>query len=196
LKNSRHVVVKVNDRGPFVGKRLIDLSYAAATTLDMVHDGTAHVEVRALPGPPPATTPAPRTNRNQSSTQAREQGKIAKPPVPPASAAKPRPDPAASPAKPRSDSTQPSPGRQSPPLDPNRLFAEAGRFTKRDDAVQLVDTLKAEGFMNAFVVTEDGRRKSFHRVRVGPLTDAAEVESMNERLRDLGAKRSHSVAMR
>jgi cell division septation protein DedD len=80
-------------------------------------------------------------------------------------------------------------------LDPNRLFAEAGRFAKRDDALQLVGTLKAEGVMNAFVVTEDGRRKSLHHVRVGPLADAAEVDSMNERLRGLGARRSHSVTM-
>jgi cell division septation protein DedD len=49
--------------------------------------------------------------------------------------------------------------------------------------------------MNAFVVTEDRRRKLLHRVRVGPLADAAEVDSMNERLRELGARRSHSVAM-
>jgi hypothetical protein len=32
-------------------------------------------------------------------------------------------------------------------------------------------------------------------VRVGPLADAAEVDSMNDRLRGLGARRSHSVAM-
>jgi len=50
--------------------------------------------------------------------------------------------------------------------------------------------------MNAFVVTEDGRRKSSHRVRIGPLRDRAEVESVSERLRTLGAKRSRSVAMR
>jgi cell division septation protein DedD len=50
--------------------------------------------------------------------------------------------------------------------------------------------------MNAFVVTEDTRRKSLHRVRVGPLPDAAAVDRMNETLRDLGARRSHSVAMR
>src|SRR3954452_18446245 len=50
LKNGKRVVVKVNDRGPFIGKRLIDLSHGAATALDMVRDGTAQVEVRALPG--------------------------------------------------------------------------------------------------------------------------------------------------
>jgi cell division septation protein DedD len=49
--------------------------------------------------------------------------------------------------------------------------------------------------VNAFIVTEDGRRKSVHRVRVGPLPDTTEVERMSDRLRDLGARRSRSVVM-
>jgi rare lipoprotein A len=152
LTNGKHVVVKVNDRGPFVGKRLIDVSYAAATALGMVRDGTARVEVRALPGPP------------------------------------------SGPAKFRPVSPE-------PPADPprlaesERLFAEAGRFKNREDAVELVHALNAEGFLNAFVVTEDRRRKSLHRVRIGPLHDTAEVESISDRLRELGARHAHSVAM-
>jgi rare lipoprotein A len=51
LANAKRIVVKVNDRGPFVDNRLIDLSYAAATALDMVRTGTARVEVRAIPPP-------------------------------------------------------------------------------------------------------------------------------------------------
>ena len=61
--------------------------------------------------------------------------------------------------------------------------------------MELVGELKAQGLVNAFIVTEDGRRKSVHRVRVGPLPDAAEVERMSARLRDLGARRSRSVVM-
>ncbi|TLZ15543.1 MAG: septal ring lytic transglycosylase RlpA family protein, partial [Gammaproteobacteria bacterium] len=53
LRNGRSVVVRINDRGPFVANRLIDLSYTAAAKLDMVRDGTTLVEVRALtPGVP------------------------------------------------------------------------------------------------------------------------------------------------
>jgi rare lipoprotein A len=48
LRNGRSVVVRVNDRGPFVANRLIDLSYTAAAKLDMIRDGTTLVEVRAL----------------------------------------------------------------------------------------------------------------------------------------------------
>ena len=48
LKNNRSVIVRVNDRGPFVDNRIIDLSYAAASKLDMVRDGTTLVEVSAI----------------------------------------------------------------------------------------------------------------------------------------------------
>jgi rare lipoprotein A len=48
LKNGRSVVVRINDRGPFVANRLIDLSYSAAAKLDMLKEGTTLVEVRAL----------------------------------------------------------------------------------------------------------------------------------------------------
>ncbi len=53
LENQRQIVVKVNDRGPFVGDRIIDLSYTAAIKLDMTTKGTARVHVEALsPGDP------------------------------------------------------------------------------------------------------------------------------------------------
>ena len=48
LKNGKSVVVRVNDRGPFVSNRVIDLSYTAAAKLDMLKEGTTLVEVRAL----------------------------------------------------------------------------------------------------------------------------------------------------
>ncbi|MBV9726253.1 MAG: septal ring lytic transglycosylase RlpA family protein, partial [Gammaproteobacteria bacterium] len=48
LKNGRSVVVRINDRGPFVANRLIDLSYTAAAKLDMLREGTTLVEVKAL----------------------------------------------------------------------------------------------------------------------------------------------------
>ncbi len=48
LDNGRSVVVRVNDRGPFHGNRLIDLSYAAAVKLGYMEKGTASVEVEAL----------------------------------------------------------------------------------------------------------------------------------------------------
>jgi rare lipoprotein A len=74
LRNNRSIIVRVNDRGPFVHNRIIDLSYAAALKLDMVRDGTSLVEVTAIsfdeppgdrpvrvvePAKPPAPKPVP-----------------------------------------------------------------------------------------------------------------------------------------
>ena len=65
VANGRSVVVKVNDRGPFKSNRVMDLSYAAAWRLDMIRNGTALVEIRAIGENMPAAE------------------KVAKPPVPP-----------------------------------------------------------------------------------------------------------------
>lgn len=46
--NGASIVVKVNDRGPFVGDRIIDLSYAAASALDMLGSGKAVVTIEAI----------------------------------------------------------------------------------------------------------------------------------------------------
>ena len=48
LKNGRSVIVRVNDRGPFVDNRIIDLSYAAASKLGYVKNGTAPVKVERI----------------------------------------------------------------------------------------------------------------------------------------------------
>ena len=51
LNNGRTVRVRVNDRGPFVDGRILDLSYGAARRLRAVSDGTIPVEVRVLSVP-------------------------------------------------------------------------------------------------------------------------------------------------
>src|SRR2546428_2660399 len=48
LSNGRAVEVRINDRGPFVGGRAIDLSYAAARTIGMIGPGTVRVRVEVL----------------------------------------------------------------------------------------------------------------------------------------------------
>ncbi len=47
-ENGRSVRLKINDRGPFVGDRILDLSYAAARKLDMIGSGVTYVKVRII----------------------------------------------------------------------------------------------------------------------------------------------------
>ena len=58
LENHKTVVVRVNDRGPFLSGRIMDVSYAAAHRLGFVQGGSATVEVEAL-SPPASAKPAP-----------------------------------------------------------------------------------------------------------------------------------------
>lgn len=48
LSNHKSVIVRVNDRGPFLNDRVIDLSYTAAYKLGIIADGSAEVEVESL----------------------------------------------------------------------------------------------------------------------------------------------------
>jgi rare lipoprotein A len=81
LQNGNSVIVKVNDRGPFVANRIIDLSYAAASRIGMLGTGTALVDVTAVtpgePSPPagpgsnvPVDTGAPTTAATTGISQA------------------------------------------------------------------------------------------------------------------------------
>ena len=57
VDNGRRVVVRINDRGPFAGSRIIDLSRAAAEALQMIRAGVVRVELEVL------SVPAPRARR-------------------------------------------------------------------------------------------------------------------------------------
>lgn len=51
LDNGKSVIVRINDRGPFKGGRIIDVSYAAAVQLGMISNGTAKVKLSVLSTP-------------------------------------------------------------------------------------------------------------------------------------------------
>lgn len=53
LDNGKQTEVRINDRGPFVANRVIDLSLSAAQAIEMVGPGTAHVRLEIVSGPSP-----------------------------------------------------------------------------------------------------------------------------------------------
>ena len=48
LENNQSVIVRVNDRGPFVGNRILDLSYGAAREIDMISSGVVRVKIKIV----------------------------------------------------------------------------------------------------------------------------------------------------
>jgi rare lipoprotein A len=168
LSNGRSVIVRVNDRGPFVGDRIIDLSYRAATEIDMVRDGTARVHVRTLGTPvesgrPTAVTTAAAPSAPRSggfSIIGEAQADI------------------------------PLPGDRAV----RQLFIQVGAFGEHTNAVNLVARLKRNGFANSFVASSGAGREQIHRVQIGPLADVAEFDRVNQQLRSIGLSESRLVA--
>lgn len=84
LSNNRAVVVRVNDRGPFLRNRLIDLSYAAALKLDLIGHGSAQVLVEKITpekmaefqGGQASAVPVQATPANDSSDLAPKRGSL------------------------------------------------------------------------------------------------------------------------
>jgi rare lipoprotein A len=55
VETGTHVTVRINDRGPFVRGRIIDVSRAAAEQIGMISAGTVRVEIQVIPVPLPAS---------------------------------------------------------------------------------------------------------------------------------------------
>jgi len=51
LKNSKNILLRINDRGPYIGRRLIDVSKAAAKRLGFIYSGTTRVRVEVVARP-------------------------------------------------------------------------------------------------------------------------------------------------
>lgn len=155
LANGRSVIVRVNDRGPFVDNRIIDLSYAAATRLDMIRDGTSLVEVTAI-GFEEADPVTAFTRNNPG-------------------------DGAAA-------------GRSNPePAGQGRIYVQVGAFGDPDNARRRHNQLEDGGIARAFVQEDAAGRPVLYRVRIGPIADATEYDSIVARLSRLGIDDAHLV---
>jgi rare lipoprotein A len=168
LANGKRVIVRVNDRGPFVGGRIIDLSYRAATEIDMIRDGTARVHVRALGTPIDAGRPPVITT--------------AAAPSPPRSGG------FSIIGEARAD----TPGPDDRPV--RQLFIQVGAFGEYGNAANLIARLKRSGFENSFIASSGAGREQIHRVQIGPLADAVEFDRVNQQLRSIGISDSRLVA--
>jgi cell division septation protein DedD len=77
-----------------------------------------------------------------------------------------------------------------------RVYAQVGAFSKHDNALRLVGTLRAGGFDAAFVVSEVGRSGDLHRVWIGPLADIGAYDEVVEGLVSLGLNESRLIVER
>ena len=185
LQNGRNVVVRVNDRGPFVGNRIIDLSYTAAAKLDMLHAGTAMVEVRSLDGAAPAADLSRPLTAGAAAPPDGAPGAAVSSP-----GAAPAPVAAASAATASAASASPATSPPAPAVKPV-LFVQAGAFADPANAERLAAKLRG-GTYGRIVVRDDviaGRR--MFRVRIGPVADVRAFDQIYAALERDGVHDAH-----
>lgn len=206
LENGRAIKVRINDRGPFVEGRIIDLSRRAAQMLDVERAGVARVRVELVPedsltlrnialdarGQPrltemPGVIAAPRgavvaetlapPTPTAATTAAAQTATSTRVPLGTITST-PLPAPPAA---------QPAPVAIAPVAAPSTqlasipgLYIQAGAFSDISNARRLEAQLSGMG--NVFVAAAQVGGQTFHRVRLGPIVDQAMAQQL---LRDM-----------
>lgn len=173
LDNGRSIVVRVNDRGPFSGARLIDVSQRAAQLLGFERQGTAKVRVQVLADESKAIADAMRHYGSATPVavaSAEQAGATAS--VQPVETQTLVPIQTTPAIHQQLVATQPVQEVVQVPLTgAHQLYVQAGSFTVLENATRLQQTLSKFGKVTVSDVRING--VLFHRVRVGPIQDVA-----------------------
>jgi len=210
LDNGRSIVVRINDRGPFSGARIIDVSQRAAQLLGFEQIGTAKVRVQVLAdeskaiadamqhygtAPPPvvaasATPEAPPPQTGQTA-----------PIAPVMAAALSEPSPESAHLEPTT--TTPQVHQQLLAIEPvpqviqlpvaasHQIYVQVGAFTVPENATKLQQTISGLG--QTSVVSANVNGTTFYRVRLGPLHNVTSADAMVAKARNAGYVNARTV---
>lgn len=190
LENGRSLVVRVNDRGPFVNGRIIDLSRRASQLLGMEGAGTAKVRVQILADE--SRVLAGKVKRDGSEPQvaaAPRESVTAETLPPPGSREQAKPVLAS--ARPASGSAARSTGSadrverelaaqevDTVAVRSTGIFVQAGSFSRHDNALRLQARLSGVGHPQIQPASVKGQ--TVYRVRFGPLGSVGEADRLLE----------------
>lgn len=193
LENGRSIVVRVNDRGPYVASRIIDLSRRSAQLLGTEGQGTARVRVQILAdesralaarmksgkpvdyadmAPPPTAAPrekvvvesaAPAPVRQAENRQAESRRMVAE--------------------------VAPEPQLEAQPvrmvaIKPTKVYIQAGAFQRYDNASRVIGTLQPFG--SAAIVPVKVNGADVYRVRMGPIGTVDEADRILDKVINAG----------
>ena len=210
LENGRSLVVRVNDRGPFVAGREIDLSRKAAELLGYLRQGTARVRVQYLSRAPlpdgsgnmyasaQETFTAPKPEMDESEKRVASVpksqsvmttalaapigSKTAAVTAEPATTMSPITDAPARITPQELDGTV----QQVPVAPSTNIFIQAGSFQNFSNAELVHQKLLAEGMKNVNVSSTVINGTKFYRVRLGPMPDVSSADASLKLLSDAG----------
>lgn len=183
LENGRSIVVRVNDRGPFSGARIIDVSQRSAQLLGFEKQGTAKVRVQVLAdeskaiadamrmygGPSQASESVIAAHQTQA-TSAAVQTVVLEAPQMPRTVKE---------TKPVADYVQ------LPVSGSNNIYIQAGAFTNKDNAMRMKTSLSRVGRVNVTEAVVKGSQ--FYRVRLGPIDSVTDADKLLKKVVASGA---------
>lgn len=181
LTNGRSMVVRVNDRGPFVADRLIDLSARGAELLGFREQGSTQVRVRYVgpADPEPVVTTATLT-----------------PPADEKKWTRPTPAPAQPvPTRMAEQKPAPKPTRVASDEVASGLYVQAGAFSRRANAERALAQVSDVGPAK-IVETETATGASLYRILIGPVQSQAEASALAEAVSGQGVSGAHVMASR
>jgi len=136
LDSGRKIVVRINDRGPFVNDRIIDLSHAAGEKLGMVEHGTARVHLEVLGGSQAQSGSQPSAGESEQPIYSVQVG-IFKDPENARIKSEALPEGRILPVKKE---------------DGNFYKVMVGQYPRFEDALEQMDAIRKQGETNAFIV--------------------------------------------
>jgi rare lipoprotein A len=199
LENGREIVVRINDRGPFVDTRVMDLSKAAASELGYLNKGTAKVRVQYI-GPAPLNDNAGRhlmamntelekgtSTRNLIAAADRRRGKPSSEPVQVAEVkpARKAPQPVA-----ETVAYQPPPAAEAEaavpaaPTGEVNYYIQLGSFSDGSNAARARDQFSSAWPVQFIELS--GAAGPVYRVRLGPISDADDAQTALSDARSAG----------
>ncbi len=195
LENGRTIKLRVNDRGPYLRGRIIDVSRRAAQLLGFEGSGTAKVRVRIIPDETiqakllalagsgaavaQSVPPLPVAPVTAAALQTPAGVRVAKgdSPVPPPPRAKPQPAPGMAPVGP-----PPTLAEQVAvlPVRPTSIYVQAGAFSQAENAIRLQAKLSNLGTVRVTGTKLNG--SDLFRVRIGPIPSVNAADQLLDRV--------------
>ncbi len=196
LNNQRNLDVRINDRGPFVENRVIDLSYAAAKALDVVGPGTAPVRVVALEGTQDYSAGTASSDSTGSGGGSVVTATIDRPAVidsrpaptqlPPVVVAAPKPGPVTTGPAVVGKTITPTTLQSDSSNFKADSFIQVASFGAQANAQRMVTQLEQSGFSNVIIQALTINNRLLHRVRLGPLLSASQQQELLIKLSNMG----------
>lgn len=156
LKNNKELVIRINDRGPFVRGRIIDLSKKAAEILDIIRTGTAKVRVKVLESESRKIAQINSKFEMNKGVNSAKTEKIIK------------------------KSIEYSDFSETQEFVTNKnLIIQVAAFSNEENANRLVDKLSD---FSAFIKHEFVKNNFFYRVRIGPFNDISKAKKILKQL--------------